>query len=311
MTRDPRYPFALDLGTEIGGYHINQVLGAGGFGITYRGYNDITHKQVAIKEFYVREISSRDGATVIVDADVERDTYEYALKKFQEEAQAVVTRFKHPYIIRGENFLRAHNTCYLIMEYVEGSNLDDWLKGRAEPPSEAEIRPMFEKLFEAVDYVHHRNMMHRDLTPRNIMVRPNGDPVLIDFGAAGLGIDLGRSSKIVAQLRYAPPEQSDETASGIHGRYTDIFSLAGVLYRIVTGKTPMAPTARLTRLSQQRDVAVPLTRRDRSRVRSPIPPAIRRHSLPALIVACCSTNGCGRSRSPSSVSRSVGPMRRS
>ncbi|MFX8891502.1 hypothetical protein ABTN09_21090, partial [Acinetobacter baumannii] len=81
--------FALDLGTEIGGYHINQVLGAGGFGITYRGYNDITHKQVAIKEFYVREISSREGATVIVDADVERDTYEYALKKFQDEAQAV------------------------------------------------------------------------------------------------------------------------------------------------------------------------------------------------------------------------------
>lgn len=258
MTRDPRYPFALDLGTEIGGYHIDQVLGAGGFGITYRGYNDITHKQVAIKEFYVREISSREGATVIVDEDVERATYEYALKKFQDEAQSVVTRFKHPYIIRGENFLRAHNTCYLIMEYVEGSNLDDWLRGRAEPPAEAEIRPMFEKLFEAVDYVHHRNMMHRDLTPRNIMVRPNGDPVLIDFGAAGLGIDLGRSSKIVAQLRYAPPEQSDETASGIHGRYTDIFSLAGVLFRIVTGKTPMAPTVRLTRLSQQRDVATPI-----------------------------------------------------
>lgn len=258
MTRDPRYPFALDLGTEIGGYLIDQVLGAGGFGITYRGYNDITHKQVAIKEFYIREISSRDGATVIVDADVERATYEYALKKFQDEAQAVVTRFKHPYIIRGENFLRAHNTCYLIMEYVEGSNLDDWLRGRAEPPSEAEIRPFFEKLFDAVDYVHQRNTMHRDLTPRNIMVRPNGDPVLIDFGAAGLGIDLGRSSKIVAQLRYAPPEQSDETASGVHGRYTDIFSLAGVLFRVVTGKTPMAPTVRLTRLSQQRDVATPL-----------------------------------------------------
>ncbi len=247
--KDPRYPFALAQGTEIGGYLIDRVLGAGGFGITYRGYNEVTRKQVAIKEFYIREISSRDGTTVVVDQDVESGTYEYALKKFQDEAQSVVTRFQHPYIIRGENFLRAHNTCYLIMEYIEGSNLDDWLNARQSPPSESEIRPFFEKLFDAVDYVHEHNMMHRDLTPRNIMMRLNGDPVLIDFGAAGLGIDLGRFSKIVAQLRYAPPEQSDETGSGVHGRYTDVFSLAGVLFRTVTGKTPTAPTSRLARMS--------------------------------------------------------------
>lgn len=128
--KDPRYPFALAQGTEIGGYLIDRVLGAGGFGITYRGYNEVTRKQVAIKEFYIREISSRDGTTVVVDQDVESGTYEYALKKFQDEAQSVVTRFQHPYIIRGENFLRAHNTCYLIMEYIEGSNLDDWLNAR-------------------------------------------------------------------------------------------------------------------------------------------------------------------------------------
>ena len=233
--KDQRFPFALDLGTEIGGYKIDKVLGAGGFGITYRGYNDITQKYVAIKEFYVRDISTRDGQTVVVDTEVDEGTYEYALRKFQEEAQAVVTRFSHSYIIRGENFLRLHNTCYMIMEYVDGSNLDDWLQARKSPPSEREIRPFFEKLFDAVDYVHGQNTMHRDLTPRNIMVRGNGDPVLIDFGAAGLGIDLGRSSKIVAQLRYAPPEQTDDTGSGVHGRYTDVFSLGGVLFRTVTG----------------------------------------------------------------------------
>ncbi|MDR3493815.1 MAG: protein kinase [Ancalomicrobiaceae bacterium] len=243
--KDPRFSFALDLGTEVGGYRIDKVLGAGGFGITYRAFNDITHKQVAIKEFYIRDISSRDGQTVVVDTDVEEGTYEYALRKFQEEAQAVVTRFTHPYIIRGENFLRAHNTCYLIMEYVDSGNLEDWLNGKDKPPGEAEIRPLFEKLFDAVDYVHQHNTMHRDLTPRNIMVRTNGDPVLIDFGAAGLGLDLGRSSKIVAQMRYAPPEQTDDTGQGIHGRYTDIFSLGGVLFRTVTGKSPMPPMNRL------------------------------------------------------------------
>ena len=254
--KDQRYPFALDIGTEIGGYRIETVLGAGGFGITYRAYNEITRKSVAIKEFYVRDISTREGQTVVVDTEVDEGTYEYALRKFQEEAQAVVTRFAHPYIIRGENFLRQHNTCYMIMEYVDGRNLDDWLQQRKIPPVEAEIRPLFEKLFEAVDYVHSHNTMHRDLTPRNIMVRPNGDPVLIDFGAAGLGIDLGRSSKIVAQLRYAPPEQTDDTGGGIHGRYTDVFSLGGVLFRTVTGKTPMAPMTRLTRMGAHRGDAV-------------------------------------------------------
>ncbi|MDR3376356.1 MAG: serine/threonine-protein kinase [Ancalomicrobiaceae bacterium] len=257
--KDPRFPFALDLGTEVGGYRIDKVLGAGGFGITYRAYNDITHKQVAIKEFYIREISSRDGQTVVVDTNVEEGTYEYALKKFQEEAQAVVTRFTHPYIIRGENFLRAHNTCYLIMEYVEGGNLEDWLNAREKPPGEAEIRPLFEKLFDAVDYVHQHNTMHRDLTPRNIMVRANGDPVLIDFGAAGLGLDLGRSSKIVAQMRYAPPEQTDDTGHGIHGRYTDVFSLGGVLLRTVTGKSPTPPMNRVAAMLTGRpDPQLPL-----------------------------------------------------
>ncbi|MEJ1158051.1 protein kinase domain-containing protein [Prosthecomicrobium sp. N25] len=249
--KDPRYPFALDLGSEVGGYRIESVLGAGGFGITYRAFNEVTHKTVAIKEFYVRDISSRAGQTVIVDKDISEGTYEYALKKFQDEALAVVSRFAHPYIIRGENFIKANNTSYMIMEYVDGVSLEEWLTQRAAPPGEEEIRPFFEKLFTAIDYVHSQNTMHRDITPRNIMVRINGEPVLIDFGAAGHGIDRGRSSKMVAQMRYAPPEQTDESGPGVHGRYTDLFSLGGVLYRTVTGRLPVPPTTRLTRIARR------------------------------------------------------------
>jgi TPR repeat protein/serine/threonine protein kinase len=249
--KDPRYPFALDLGSEVGGYRIEAILGAGGFGITYRAFNEITQKTVAIKEFYVRDISSRTGQTVAVDTDISEGTYEYALKKFQEEAQVVVSRFSHPYIIKGENFIKENNTSYVIMEYIDGESLEEWMARRPEPPSEAEIRPIFEKLFSAIDYVHSQNTMHRDITPRNIMLRRNGDPVLIDFGAAGHGIDLGRSSKIVAQLRYAPPEQQDDTGPGIHGRYTDIFSLGGVMYRTVTGRPPTAPATRMAKLARR------------------------------------------------------------
>ena len=249
--KDPRYPYALDLGSEVGGYRIEAVLGAGGFGITYRAFNEVTHKTVAIKEFYVRDISTRSGSSVVVDTDISEGTYEYALRKFQEEAQSVVSRFSHPYVIKGENFIKANNTSYVIMEYVEGGSLEEWLTAHPTPPSEAEIRPLFEKLFQAVDYVHSQNVMHRDITPRNIMIRGNGEPVLIDFGAAGHGIDRGRSSKMVAQMRYAPPEQTDSEGPGQHGRYTDIFSLGGVLYRTITGKPPVAPMTRLSRLGRR------------------------------------------------------------
>lgn len=249
--KDPRYPYALDLGSEVGGYRIDAVLGAGGFGITYRALNDVTGKVVAIKEFYVRDISTRTGSTVIVDTALEEGTYEFALRKFMAESQAVVSRFEHPNIIKGENFLRANNTCYLVMDYVDGLSLEDWLQARSRPPSERELRHIFEQIFDAVDYVHANNTMHRDLTPRNIMLRADGTPILIDFGAAGQGIDLGRSSKMVAQMRYAPPEQTDENGPGIHGRYTDIFSLGGVLYRCISGKAPLAPTTRIVRMGRK------------------------------------------------------------
>jgi TPR repeat protein len=249
--KDPRYPYALDLGSEVGGYRIEAVLGAGGFGITYRAVNDVTGKTVAIKEFYVRDISTRTGSTVIVDTALEAATYEFALGKFMAEAHSVVSRFDHPNIIKGENFLRGNNTCYLIMDYVDGLSLEDWLQARRDPPSERELRHIFEQVFDAVDYVHANNTMHRDLTPRNIMLRSDGTPILIDFGAAGQGIDLGRSSKMVAQMRYAPPEQTDENGPGVHGRYTDIFSLGGVLYRAISGKAPLAPTTRIVRMGRK------------------------------------------------------------
>lgn len=248
--KDPRYPYALDIGTEVCGYRILEVLGAGGFGITYKAFNDVTHKTVAIKEFYVRDLASRSGSTVLVDTAISEGTYEYALQKFQDEAKAVVNRLSHPYVVKGENFLRWNNTCYLVMEYVEGVTLEQWLIGHAEPPDEAGLRPLFEKIFDAVDHVHDADTMHRDLTPRNIMVRPNGDPLLIDFGAAGQGLDRERSAKTVAQMRYAPPEQADIDLPARHGRYTDIYSLGAVLYRAVTGAPPVASVNRIMRMGR-------------------------------------------------------------
>jgi serine/threonine protein kinase len=245
------YPFALPLGTDISGYVIEHVIGAGGFGITYRATNPVTGVTVAIKEFYPQGFASRAGATVILHDDVSSGSYETALKKFEQEAAKLTGRYRHPNIVQGVNFLRMHNTAYFVMEFIEGCSFDQWLNERATFADEAELRAIFERVLDAVEYIHAQNGMHRDLTPKNIMVRPNGEPVLVDFGASGEGLDTERfDSTAFAQPNYAPPEQLTADDGRMQGRHTDIFSLGGVLYRSVTGRPPVKP------LKRSHDVAI-------------------------------------------------------
>lgn len=253
---DRAYPFALPLGTEISGYVIDKVIGAGGFGITYRGHNPVTGVTVAIKEFYPQGFASRDRHTVILHSDVSSGSYETALKKFEQEAAKLTGRYRHPQIVRGLNFLRMNNTAYFVMDFISGRSFDQWLLERSAPPDEYELRAIFDRVFDAVDYIHAQNGMHRDLTPRNIMISDEGDPVLVDFGAAGEGLDTDRfNSTAFAQPNYAPPEQLAAEDSRMQGRHTDIFSLGGVLYRAVVGRPPVKP------LKRSHDVA--LNGRDR------------------------------------------------
>ncbi|MEJ1158485.1 protein kinase domain-containing protein [Prosthecomicrobium sp. N25] len=242
---DRAYPYALPLGTDISGYVIDKVIGAGGFGITYRATNPVTGVTVAVKEFYPQGFASRQNNTVILHSDVSSGSYETALKKFEQEAAKLTGRYRHPHIVRGLNFLRMNNTAYFIMDFIEGKSFDQWLLERSSPPGEAELRPIFDKVLDAVDYIHANNGMHRDLTPRNIMISDIGEPILVDFGAAGEGLDTDRfNSTAFAQPNYAPPEQLAAEDSRMQGRHTDIFSLGGVLYRAVVGRPPVKPLKR-------------------------------------------------------------------
>jgi serine/threonine protein kinase/tetratricopeptide (TPR) repeat protein len=239
------YPFALPRGTEISGYIIERVLGAGGFGITYAATNPVTLVTVAVKEFYPQGFASREGARVLLHSDVSTGSYEQALKKFEQEAAKLTARYSHPNIVRGMNFLRANNTAYFIMEFVEGVSFDDWMAAQINVPDEALLRGIFEQVLDAVAYIHSRDGMHRDLTPRNIMVRSDGSAVLVDFGASGEGLDMDRGvSTAFAQPNYAPPEQLAGDDSRLQGRHTDIFSLGGVLYKAIAGYPPVKPLKR-------------------------------------------------------------------
>lgn len=247
---DRSYPFALPVGTDISGYVVESVLGAGGFGITYRARNPVTGVTVAIKEFFPQGLASRQGMAVHLHADVNEGSYETALRKFEQEAAKLTGRYRHPNIVRGVNFLKANNTAYFVMEFIAGISLDVYLNAKSQPADETELRHIFEPIFDAVDYIHSLDGMHRDLTPRNIMIRPDGTAILVDFGAAGEGLDTERPySTAFAQPNYAPPEQIAYDDGRMQGRHTDIFSLAGVLYRAVAGQPPVRPLKRSQEVS--------------------------------------------------------------
>jgi serine/threonine protein kinase len=242
-------PFALRPGTMITGYEVLRAIGAGGFGITYEGFNPITERRVAIKEFFPRGIASRDDATRIAYAKQDDEVVSWALKRFSESANRLA-KLKHPNIIEVLNYVTENGTGYMVMEHVEGHTLEDWLKSRPSPPQLAELGPIFDPIFDALEYVHSNGLIHRDVAPDNIMIRADGRPVLIDFGAlkliANQTMAHGPSPKSfgVMKANYSPPEQGDDSSS-VDPRM-DVYSLAATIYRALAGKPPVDADRRKT-----------------------------------------------------------------
>jgi serine/threonine protein kinase len=242
-------PFALRPGTMITGYEIKRTIGAGGFGITYEGHNPITERRVAIKEFFPRGIASRNDATRIAYSQGDDEIVAWALKRFAESTTRLA-KLDHPNIIEVLNYVAENGTGYMVMELVEGQTLEEWLKAKQAQPQLAELGPIFDPIFDALDYVHAQGLIHRDIAPDNIMIRADGRPVLIDFGAlkqiANQALAHGPAPKSfgVSKANYSPPEQSDDSGS-IDPRM-DIYSLAATIYRALAGHPPIDADKRKT-----------------------------------------------------------------
>lgn len=236
---DTRYPYALPVGTSIAGYDIVRVLGVGGFGITYEGHNRFIKRRVAIKEFFPRGMASREGATQIVFNEQDNGIAQWALRRF-EESTGALAELEHKHILQVLNYIASHGTGYMVMEHVDGETFDDWLKAKPALPSLAELRPVLEPIFDALEYVHARNILHRDIAPDNIMIAKGGRPVLIDFGAIKLIEEQTRiktaGSYAVGKRFYSPPEQLSGNAN-LDAR-TDLYALAAVIYRALSGQPP-------------------------------------------------------------------------
>ncbi len=223
----------------IGRYIIEGVLGQGGFGITYLGIDELHEKKVAIKEFFPQGIVTRNieyQDTVTVTFVGEKDNYEKGKERFLKEARTMAKFSKDEGIVKALDFFGINNTAYIVMEYLEGITLKQYLRENQRIAPE-DLIELLVPLIESLDEIHSQGMIHRDISPDNIMVLPDGRIKLMDFGAARDYTEFGEKSlSIVLKPGYAPPEQYQ--THGIQGPWTDIYALCATMYKCITGENP-------------------------------------------------------------------------
>jgi len=239
----------LPVNYTIQNYRILEILGEGGFGITYLARDEVLEQKVAIKEYYPSSLTGRDQSTHAVhpqSADAE-EMFKWGLDRFLSEAR-ILAKLSHPNIVRVLYFTSLNNTGYMVMQYEEGEPLDKWVKrypGGRMPQDD--IASLLDPITRALGVVHDLGIAHRDVKPANIYIRSNGEPVLLDFGAAR-DIVGGRSQTVAAivSVGYSPLEQYSGASQ--QGPWTDIYATAAVAYRLITGETPPDAPSRIDAL---------------------------------------------------------------
>ena len=227
---------ALRAGQTIGRYEIVSVLGQGGFGITYRARDIQLGREVAIKEYLPSALAVRqDGATVLPRTTKMADDFGWGRDRFVTEGRTLATLHRVPAIVQVFDFLEANGTAYIVMELLSGETLEDRLK-RQGTLTPDEVDRILWPLLDGLEQVHAAGFLHRDIKPANILLNAQGDPTLIDFGAAREAM-VGRTSAMTAIFTpgYAAAEQM---TSAKQGPWTDIYGLAATLYNAIAGKTP-------------------------------------------------------------------------
>jgi len=234
-------PLALAPGSTVDKLRIDRVLGQGAFGITYLVTDEVLGKSFALKEFLPREQVHRaqDGSLQAVNGQ-SADVFAAGLTHFLEEGRTVAP-LDHPNIVTVFRCFETNGTAYLLMPYYRGEALHKLLR-RSGTLTAEEALALTLPLLNALEYIHLEGVIHQDIKPANIYITENGQPILLDFGAAGqqLSASSGTERKLGSE-GYAAAEQS---GAGDIGPWTDIYGLAATLYRSVTGQIPVAASQR-------------------------------------------------------------------
>jgi serine/threonine protein kinase len=251
---------ALPRGYALHEYRIDSVLGTGGFGLTYLATDSNLNLKVALKEYLPPEFAARgEDSTVQPKSDETSESFQWGLQRFLDEARTLAS-FHHPNIVRVMRFFEANQTGYMVMEFVEGKPLSDWILARR-PVPQVTLLALAGPLLDGLEVIHKSGYLHRDVKPANIFIRADGSPVLLDFGSARQLMGGNQELTAVVSPGYAPLEQYH--AHGKQGPWSDLYSFGGVLYWMLTGTKPVEAAARI-----RQDILAPAARTADARVYS-------------------------------------------
>jgi len=237
----------LPPGTVLQGkYVIGRALGQGGFGITYLAWDKNLKIKLAIKEYLPQQLATRTSgrSDVVVYKSSLYDQFKYGLRKFLEEARTLARFIEHPNVVSVRDYFEANKTAYLVMNYHEGVTLQQYLQARGGKIAFEQALDIFMPVLDALKEVHAAGILHRDISPDNLLVNTRGQVVLIDFGAARQAMgEKSRSLSVIMKAGYSPEEQY--RSRGEQGPWTDIYAVAATFYRSITGQNPPESLDRL------------------------------------------------------------------
>lgn len=219
-------------------YTIGRVLGKGGFGITYIAKDNYSGTIYAIKEYMPSEYSSRNNATYNVmpfEDSKAQYVFNHGKEKFIEEAKTLIKMQNDPIVVDIIDFFHQYNTAYLVMEFLDGVDLRKKAKENGGTLDPDFAKDVFVTVASSLMEIHRKNILHRDLSPENIIVTSRGDIKLIDFGAARNYVSTqNKGMSILLKPGFAPPEQYN--AKGNQGPWSDVYALCATFYNLVSGK---------------------------------------------------------------------------
>ena len=238
-------PGLLPVGTVLCGsrerYLVGKALGQGGFGVTYVALELGSGRRVAVKEYFPVRCSRRAADGVRVEPlDDMQGTYEGGRYSFLKEAKMLASLEGLPYVVQGLAYLELNNTAYLVMELLEGTPLYRIVKERGRIPADELMGPL-RGLMNDIAQLHKRQIIHRDISPDNIMLMKDGSLKLLDFGCAR-SMEDGKSMTVSMKRGFAPVEQYQTRGQG---PWTDVYALAATIYYCLTGVIPPESVARL------------------------------------------------------------------
>lgn len=220
-------------------YLLGRVLGIGGFGITYLAFDPVASGLCAVKEYFPRAWAVRDSETnqLIPNSEIPGEVYQHGRDVFINEAKILQGLYANLHVVNVYDFFYANQTAYMVMEYIQGETVNSYMKKQEHTMTIKMANQMLREVGEALEQIHKNMLLHRDISPDNIMLTTNGHFKLIDFGATRTyALSSPMSMSIFVKPGFAPIEQYSRT--GHQGPWTDVYALCATYYYMVTGKKP-------------------------------------------------------------------------